>query len=205
MRLITILYRTLKLKSFVFKKSKFGKIRKGQPTIEIEVIPRKGSKAICSGFEKPRPGYDTLTVRHFEHIPFWGFLVFFIYGRRRVNCPKYGVVAEKIPLADGKEHMTKSYQCFLAHWAKRLRWQEVARCFKASWHHVFNVLIMNWFKAKKNISPGIVEGLNSRVRLTFKKAFGFRTFEATEIELYQTFGDLPEPKTTHTFFEEPKF
>jgi transposase len=38
---------------------------------------------------------------------------------------------------------------------------------------------MNWFKAKKNISPGFVEGLNSKVKLTFKKAFGFRTFDAT--------------------------
>jgi hypothetical protein len=47
------------------------------------------------------------------------------------------VVVEKIPWANGKEHMTKSYQWYLAHWAKLLSWQEVARCFKTCWHQVF--------------------------------------------------------------------
>lgn len=61
-------------------------------------------------------------------------------------------------------------------------------------------LIINWFKAKKNISSGIVEGLNCRVKLTFKKACGFRTLGATEVQLYHTLGDLPEPKLTHNFF-----
>ncbi len=423
MRLTTILNKTEKFKSFVFKKSKFGKMRRGQPTIEVEVIPRKGSKTICSGCGKPRPGYDTLPVRYFEHIPFWGFLVFFVYAKRRVKCPKCGVVVEQVPWADGKEHMTKSYQWFLAHWGKLLSWQEVARCFKTSWYQVFTAvkmavkwgrermnldnifsigidevlwhrghkyltvvyqidnhckrllwigknrhkktllkffnwlgkerwrtlkflcsdmwkpylhaiktimktasasqlihiidrfhimsqmskaidkvrsqevktlkkkgkepilrksrwiflkrpenltedqdqklaqllkqnlktvrsyllkedfqrlweyvspywagkfidrwtrkvmysriepmkkiakmirqhkpLIMNWFKAKKSISSGIVEGLNSKVKLTFKKAFGFRTYQATEIQLYHTLGNLPEPEFTHKFF-----
>jgi transposase len=417
----TILNRVLKFKSFVFKNAKFGKMRKGQPTIEVEVVSRKGSKAICSGCEKPRPGYDTLPARYFEHIPFWGFLIFLVYRRRRVDFPQCGVVVEKIPWANGKEHITESYQWFLAHWARLLSWQEVARCFKTSWHQVFTAvkmavtwgrermnlenifsigidevlwhrghkyltvvyqidnhckrllwigkdrhkktllrffrwlgkerwqvlkficsdlwkpyigvievikkaaphllhivdrfhimaqmnraidnvraeevknlkrqgnepilrktrwiflkrpenltesqdqtlaqllkqnlktvrsyllkedfqrlweyispywagrfidrwtrkvmysrikpmkkiakmirrhkpLIMNWFKAKKNISSGIVEGLNGKVKLTFKKAFGFRTFEATEIQLYHTLGDLPLPKFTHKFF-----
>ncbi len=421
MRLITILNKTQKFKSFVFKKAKFGKMRKKQPTIEAEVVPRKGRKAICSGCQKPRPGYDTLAVRHFEHIPFWGFLVFFLYGRPRVDCPKCGVVVEEIPWANGKEHMTKSYQWFLAHWAKLLSWQEVARSFKTSWYQVFTAvkmavkwgrermnldnifsigidevlwhrghkyltvvyqiddhckrllwigknrhkktllkffkwlgkerwytlkfvcsdmwkpylqaiktimetalqmihiidrfhimsqmnkaidkvrsqevktlkkkgkepilrksrwiflkrpenltedqdqklaqllkqnlktvrsyllkedfqrlweyvspywagkfidrwtrkvmysriepmkkiakmirrhkpLIMNWFKAKKNVSSGIVEGLNSKLKLTFKKAFGFRTYQATEIQLYHTLGNLPVPEFTHKFF-----
>lgn len=153
MRLITILNHTLKFKSFVFKKSKFGKMRRGQPTIEVEVIPRKGSKTICSGCGKPRPGYDTLPVRYFEHIPFWGFLVFFVYAKRRVKCPKCGVVAEQIPWADGKEHMTKSYQWFLAHWGKLLSWQEVARCFKTTWYHVFKAVEMavEWGRSRMDL------------------------------------------------------
>jgi hypothetical protein len=59
---------------------------------------------------------------------------------------------------------------------------------------------MNWFKAKKNVSSGIVEGLNSKLKLTFKKAFGFRTYQVTEIQLYQTLGNLPVPEFTHKFF-----
>lgn len=421
MRIVTILNKAQKFKSFVFKKAKFGKMRDKQPIIEIEVVPRKGSRAICSGCQKKRPGYDTLPVRRFEHIPFWGFLVYFIYAKRRVNCPKCGVKAEQIPWAAGKEHMTNHYQWFLAHWAKLLSWQEVARCFKTNWHQVFTAvkmavmwgrqrmsldnifsigidevlwhkghkyltvvyqidshckrllwigkdrhkktllrffkwlkkerwqslkficsdmwkpyleaikiinqtapqlihildrfhimsnmnkaidkvrakevkalkkegkepilrksrwiflkrpenlsefqdqklaqllkqnlktvksyllkedfqrlweyispywagkfidrwtrkvmysrikpmkkiakmirqhkpLIMNWFKAKKNISSGIVEGLNCKLKLTFKKAFGFRTYQATEIQLYHTLGNLPEQEFTHKFF-----
>lgn len=33
----------------------------------------------------------------------------------------------------------------------------------------------------------------NKLKLTFKKAFGFRTLAATEIALYHALGDLPEP------------
>ncbi len=60
-------------------------------------------------------------------------------------------------------------------------------------------LILNWFRAKKQFSSGIVEGLNANVKLTFKKAYGYRTYQAAEIALYHTLGQLPEPKLTHEF------
>lgn len=61
-------------------------------------------------------------------------------------------------------------------------------------------LIMNYFKARKQFSSGIVEGMNRKINLTTRKAFGFRTFECLEIALFHTMGDLPEPKSTHEFF-----
>ncbi len=61
-------------------------------------------------------------------------------------------------------------------------------------------LILNWFKAKKLISAGVTEGLNNKLKLTFKKSYGFRTFDATEIQLYHTLGDLPCKTFTHKFF-----
>ena len=60
-------------------------------------------------------------------------------------------------------------------------------------------LILNWFRAKKLYNSGIVEGMNLLVKLRFRKAFGFRTFEAMEIALYHQLGQLPEPKLTHRF------
>jgi transposase len=60
-------------------------------------------------------------------------------------------------------------------------------------------LLLNWFRAKKRISSGVVEGLNNRLKLTLRKAYGFRTFEAVEVALYHTLGDLPEPEWTHKF------
>jgi len=61
-------------------------------------------------------------------------------------------------------------------------------------------LILNWFRAKKEFSSGVVEGLNNKAKVTTKMAYGFRTFRALEIALYHTLGDLPEPKFTHRFF-----
>jgi transposase len=60
-------------------------------------------------------------------------------------------------------------------------------------------LILNWFRAKKSFSSGVVEGLNTKVKLTVRKAYGFRTFKCTEIALYHVLGKLPEPKLAHRF------
>ena len=60
-------------------------------------------------------------------------------------------------------------------------------------------LILNWFRAKGEISSGAVEGLNNKIRVITKRAYGFRTFRAMEIALYHTLGKLPEPPPTHRF------
>nr|VFJ56236.1 MAG: Transposase [Candidatus Kentron sp. DK] len=61
-------------------------------------------------------------------------------------------------------------------------------------------LLLNWFRAKGQFSSGIVEGLNTKAKLTTRKAFGFRTYHGIEIALYHALGDLPVPETTHKFF-----
>ena len=60
-------------------------------------------------------------------------------------------------------------------------------------------LLLNWFRAKKQISSGVVEGFNNKAKLTTRKAYGFRTLRVTEVALYHTLGALPEPETTHRF------
>ena len=61
-------------------------------------------------------------------------------------------------------------------------------------------LILNYFKAKKQFSSGVVEGLNNKVKVTMRKSYGFRTFRITELALYHALGKLPEPTLTHEFF-----
>lgn len=61
-------------------------------------------------------------------------------------------------------------------------------------------LLLNYFKAKKALSSGIVEGLNNKVKVTMRKSYGFRTFRVTELALYHSLGKLPEPELTHNFF-----
>ena len=60
-------------------------------------------------------------------------------------------------------------------------------------------LIMNWFKAQKQYSSGIVEGLNRKINLVTRKSYGFRNYEVLKIALFLTMGELPEPEFTHRF------
>src|SRR5262249_40806784 len=89
---------------------------------------------------------------------------------------------------------------FLDGWCRRaLRsrigpMKKVARTLRR--HHE---LILNWFRAEGQISAGIVEGFNNKVKLTTRKAYGFRSFEAMQIALYHVLGNLPEPDATHKF------
>ncbi len=72
--------------------------------------------------------------------------------------------------------------------------KQVARSLR-----VHRPLILNWFMAQKQFNSGIVEGLNTNVKLRFRKAYGFRSFKAAEIALYHQLGRLPEPELTHRF------
>jgi transposase len=60
-------------------------------------------------------------------------------------------------------------------------------------------LLLNWFRAKGEISAAAVEGLNNKIRVVTRRSYGFRTYEAMEIALFHTLGRLPEPETTHRF------
>src|SRR5208337_3601863 len=60
-------------------------------------------------------------------------------------------------------------------------------------------LILNWFRAKGEISNGAVEGLNNKIRVVTRRSYGFRTFDAMEIALYHNLGRLPEPESPHKF------
>jgi len=62
-------------------------------------------------------------------------------------------------------------------------------------------LILNWFKAKKEISNGPTEGMNNKIRVVTRRSYGFRTYAAMEVALYHNLGRLPEPEdgSTHRF------
>lgn len=58
-------------------------------------------------------------------------------------------------------------------------------------------LIMNWFKAKKAYSRGVVEGPKRKINLVTRKAFGFRSYGMLKIALFHTMGGLCEPEFAH--------
>jgi transposase len=90
---------------------------------------------------------------------------------------------------------------FLDQWCKRAMvskiepMKKVARTLRAK-----KDLILNWFRAGGTLSSGAVEGLNNKLKLVTRKAYGFKTQEAYEIALYHNLGDLPVPEMTHRFF-----
>ena len=139
MQVKTILNSIEKHKSFVYGEVRLCGRKKGK-WLEIAVAPRRNSKGICSGCGQKRPGYDRLAERYFEFVPLWGIAVYLGYRLRRVDCPSCGVVVEKVPWASGKCQMTNSYRLFLATWAKRISWQEVATVFGTSWDSVYRAI-----------------------------------------------------------------
>ena len=115
-------------------------------TIEVQVRPRRGSKPRCSGCSKCASGYDRLPERRFEFIPMWGFAVLLLYSMRRVQCRACGVKVEEVPWAMGKHTLTRAYMLYLAHWARKLSWQETAQSFHTSWEKVCQAVesVVQW-------------------------------------------------------------
>ena len=133
MDLTVVLNRCHHFPGFVYGQSRF---QEGQ--IHVELRPRKGSKATCSGCGRPGPTYDTARQpRAFEFVPLWGYLVFLWYSMRRVDCRHCGVTTERVPWAEGKNTTCNAYRLFLSRWAKRLSWSEVAGIFGTSWGVVY--------------------------------------------------------------------
>ena len=89
---------------------------------------------------------------------------------------------------------------FLDYWCQRAMrcrlepMKKVARMLRTH-----EPLILNWFRAKGEISSGAVEGLNNKIRVVTRRSYGFRTFKAMEIALYHNLGRLPEPESPHRF------
>lgn len=95
---------------------------------------------------------------------------------------------------------TRCAAAFLQCWCRRAQrsrlepMQKVARMLRRH-----EALLMNWFRAKGELSSGVVEGLNNKVRVVTRRSYGFRTYRALEVALYHTLGHLPEPELTHRF------
>lgn len=116
------------------------------------------------------------------------------------------VTARAWALKDLFEHFWtyKSLRCaseFLQFWtwrALRSRIEPMKKVARTLRSH--EELILNWFRAKGEISAAAVEGLNNKIRVVTRRSYGFRTYEAMEIALYHTLGKLPEPNDfTHRF------
>ena len=151
MQLHTILNRVEHFKSFVYGKVQW--VDASRAAIEVTIHARKNGRPICSGCDQVRAGYDRLPERRFEFIPLWGIAVYFVYAMRRVECPTCGVKVERVPWAEGKSRLTTRYKWFLARWAKRMCWKEVAVAFHVGWDSVYEAVkhAVSWGLAHRDL------------------------------------------------------
>jgi len=75
--------------------------------------------------------------------------------------------------------------------------EEIARTLRAH-----RTLLLNYFKARKQFSSGVIEGLNNKAKVTMRRSYGFRTFRILELALYHSLGKLPEPELTMNSSDE---
>ncbi len=137
MRIRTLLNRCHYLKSFVYEKELLEVIN-GKETLVVDVVPRKNGKGVCSSCGKQASGYDCAArARLFSFVPVWGYTVYLRYVMRRVNCTDCGIKVEQVPWSEGKSPRTRAFEVFLARWARRLSWKEVAHVFQTSWEQVY--------------------------------------------------------------------
>lgn len=139
MQLKAILNSVEKHKGFVYDRIEWDK-KAFQKTLLIHVRPDVRIDGYCSGCGVQGPHYDTLAVRRFQYVPLWAILVFFVYAMRRIDCATCGVTVEMVPWAEGKKRLTRTYAWFLANWAKRMCWTDVADAFKTSWSTVYRAV-----------------------------------------------------------------
>ena len=173
MLLKTLLNYVEKHKSFVYGTPKLIE-NDGPARIEVPIQPRKNSHPICSICEQPGSIYDTLPERTFKFVPLWAIPVLLLYAMRRVNCQNCGVKVEKVPWAHGKHHLTTSFSRFLAVWARRLPWSEVASVFGTTWSRVYEAVswVVTWGREHQDLSGITAIGVDE---VSYKKGQNYLT------------------------------
>ena len=173
MHVESILRRLHPLPGFVYGSVRWTSTRRGK-VLHVDICPRKGARAVCSGcFQKGR-GYDTLATRLFTFVPLWGIAVFLVYAMRRVDCRRCGVTVELVPWASGKSHTTHAFVWFIASWARALSWAECGRRFASSWDTVLRCVeeAVRWGLEHRNLDGIHAIGVDE---LAWKKGHKYLT------------------------------
>lgn len=163
----TIFNRLCKFKSFVVEQ-----VRITGEELEIVLNARKNSKPVCSFCGVVGSTYDRRKERRYEFVPLWGMKTYLVYAPRRVNCAYCAVTVEKVPWCEGKHRMTTMLRLFLAHWAKKLSWQDVATEFRTTWHQVFRAVawVVEYGLANRDLSGITAVGVDE-IHWSTKKGF----------------------------------
>ena len=155
MRIATLLKALHPLKGFVYAKVDYDGEKGEKPIlIKVEIREDKRRKGRCGECGEPGPCYDHMPRRAYEFVPLWSIPVVLFYARRRIQCPRCGVKAEKLDWALGKSPVTLALSWFLALWAREMSWHKAAMRFRVSWHTVYGAVkyAVEWGLAHRKVS-----------------------------------------------------
>ena len=155
---------------------KYGEIKldRNNKILTIGLRPDKRFDGKCPICKKSCKTYDLQKQRAFWFIPIWGYKVKIVYRPRRVKCEKHGVITEGMPWALGKSPICKAFGLFLAGWAKKLSWKEVAVSFKVSWDTVYTSVKYVVDYGLKHRSLDNIEAIGID-EVLFKRGYKFAT------------------------------
>jgi transposase len=180
-KLKTLLNETQSFNGFIYESAELKKTATamGIPKTELQVMIRehKQRKPCCSQCGQPAPVYDHLPMRDWLHVPLWNIPVRMFYAPRRVDCPTCGITVEAMPWNEGKRPYTKAMMIFLAQWARRLSWREVATVFGVSWDAVYRSVswIVEWGLARRELTGITAIGIDEVHIHKGRKADNFAT------------------------------
>jgi transposase len=137
MKQTTILNRCHRFPGFVYWHDRFSPDKRvsRSPCVHARALPRFVRAVIRQ--HPLRPVCRTALRVH----PRLGGWVFLLYVIRHVDCQHWrAVIVEEVPWGNGKHQLTNAYMLFLARWARRLSWKEMAYAFRTSWDKVFDAV-----------------------------------------------------------------
>lgn len=151
MRIETLLNHLEPYKGFVYT---HAQLNRETDTVELTIKARAGSRVSCPICGRRCTVYDHQPTRYYDSIPFRQLRIVFGYAPRRADCSLCGPHTERVPWAEGKSPLTKAYAWFLARWAKRLPWNQVADIFACGWHQVYEAVrqTVEWGLAHRDLS-----------------------------------------------------
>jgi transposase len=98
-------------------------------------------KPRCSGCGCRCPGYDSLGPRNWRHLDFAGVCVSLRYALRRVNCPRCGVVVERVPWSSvTTARFTTAFEEAVGFLAQRCDKTSVTQMFRIAWATVGQII-----------------------------------------------------------------
>jgi len=189
-------------KTLGFKSHRVESVMLREEMLVAQIVPRKGSRPVCSRCGRKVSGYDSLMERTWRHIPCWGIPVCLVYRPRRGKCPTCGVKVEAMPWSRGKSFLSMPLIVVLAAFAKRLAWEDVARLFGLHWNTVKAAVkhIVDYGLEHRDLSGIIYIGIDE---LSRRRGYTYVTmiYDLVSGDLIWT-GDGREKGTLEQFFAE---